>query len=404
LTTIAGTAAREALGALLPSDCAAAFGLVAFDSFTAVLSIVTASDAPSARSSTVSIGTLLYDAFNATANCAKDVNPELKALEALTKTIITLANDDNCREILSSVLISVVTSFDPNDKLGPEGFGAQRYVTGEDATAYAVFFENKPDASAPAQEVRVKDQLDVSKFDFDTFELGPITFGERIIVPPAGLSEWTTDVDLRPTKNLIVRINARLDKTTGIVTWRFASIDPATNQPIDDALGGFLPPNRTSPEGEGSVLFTVNFKPNLAAGTEVRNSARIFFDTNDPIDTPVWSNTIDATRPTSQVQPLAAQQPFASFDVRWAGEDTGAGIRGYTIFVSENGAQFRAWLTNTALTSARFVGRRGATYSFYSAATDGADNRELPRAVADTATQAGGKSARSFARRPRPSP
>ncbi|MBA3514349.1 MAG: hypothetical protein H0T77_08245, partial [Pyrinomonadaceae bacterium] len=151
-----------------------------------------------------------------------------------------------------------------------------------------------------------------------------------MIAAPAGLTEWTTDIDARAARNLIVRVIAALDKSTGVVTWRFISLDPATMQPTENALAGFLPPNKNTPEGEGAVTFTVQAKPGLAEGTEIRNKARIVFDTNAPIDTPEWLNTIDNSKPVSQVAALAASQNTASFPVNWSGTDTGAGVAHYS--------------------------------------------------------------------------
>lgn len=285
------------------------------------------------------------------------------------------------------IILEVVFAFDPNDKVGSVGAGAQRYIPGTAAMPYTIFFENKPDATAPAQEVVITDQLDAARFDFSTFQLGPVTFGNRVVTPPPGLSQWTTDVDLRPANNLIVRVNAGLNHTTGLVTWRFTSLDPATGLPTDDPRAGFLPPNRASPEGEGSVLFTVTLKEAFPAGTEVRNSARIVFDANAPIDTPTWLNTIDNSRPSSQVAALAAIQQSTRFEVQWSGTDTGAGIQSYTIFVSENGGPYTVWLSNTTAASDFFVGQPGKTYSFYSVALDGAGNGEESSASAEATTR-----------------
>jgi hypothetical protein len=190
-----------------------------------------------------------------------------------------------------------VNSLDPNDKYGPAGVGPARYVGGSSPMPYAVAFENKPNATAAAQQVVVTDQLDRNKVDLATFGLGPIAFGNIRVVPPPGLSQYSTDVDLRPATNLIVRINAGLDTTTGLATWRFTSLDPATMLPTTSPLAGFLPPDTSPPQGEGSILFTVMPKPGLANGTQIQNQATVVFDQNAPINTPVWLNTIDATPP-----------------------------------------------------------------------------------------------------------
>jgi len=185
-----------------------------------------------------------------------------------------------------------VGSKDPNDKSGSKGAGPDRYVTGEAALPYLILFENKPDATAPAQDVVITDQLDTENLDYATFSLGPIAFGDQMVVPPPGLTDYSAEVDLRPAKDLIVRIKAKLEVATGLLTWRFASIDPATGQPTDDPVAGFLPPNKNPPEGDGAVFFTVKPKAGLVTGTEIRNRASIVFDINEAIDTPEWFNTI----------------------------------------------------------------------------------------------------------------
>ena len=157
-------------------------------------------------------------------------------------------------------------------------------------------------------------------------------------------------------------------------------------QPTTDPLAGFLPPNKTSPEGEGSVLFTISPKQSLQTNAEIRNSARIVFDVNAPIDTPVWLNTIDNSLPASHVTPLAATQSSVIFNVSWTGADTGSGIQNYTVLVSENGAPFTLWQSETTATSATFIGQPGKTYAFYSVARDWAGNLEPAKTSAEATT------------------
>jgi HYR domain/PKD domain len=285
----------------------------------------------------------------------------------------------------SSVAVSIVGSFDPNDKVGTRGEGEMRYSSGEEPLRYAVLFENLETASAPAQEVVVTDQLDTVNMDLSTFNLGPIAFGSKQVIPPPGASAFATDVDLRPDKNLIVRITASMNPNTGLLSWRFTSIDPATGNPPTDPLAGFLPPSINPPEGDGSVLFTVMPKTGLATGTEIRNKARIIFDVNEPIDTPEWFNTIDNSKPTSSVLPLTASQCESNINVQWAGTDEGSGIASYTIYVSDNGGPFIIWQQNTAATSATYTGQFGHTYAFYTVAQDKTGNSENAPPNADAA-------------------
>ena len=280
-----------------------------------------------------------------------------------------------------------IQSYDPNDKTGPTGFGDQKFVRDQRNYPYAVFFENKPEATAAAQTVVITDVIDSTKFDLSTFTLGPITFGDKVVDVPSGEQQFVTAVDLRPANNLIVRIDAGIDLATGIATWRFESIDPITGLPTTDPIAGFLPPNKTSPEGQGSVLFTVQAKSGLASGTMISNKASIVFDTNDPIETPIWSNTIDISSPSSAVEAIAATQATNSFTVKWAGADIDSGMRDYTIFVSVAGGTPTPWLVDSTETSATYTGEIGKTYAFYSVARDNVGNVESAPAGADATTR-----------------
>jgi len=282
----------------------------------------------------------------------------------------------NLPESLRRRLVQLITSFDPNDKVGSHGAGVGQYLSGEDPLRYTVFFENLETAAAPAQEVIITDQLDTVNMDLSTLSLGPISFGNKEVIPPPGASTFATNVDLRPDKNLIVRVTTSLNPNTGLLTWRFASIDPTTGNPPEDPLVGFLPPNVNPPEGDGSVLFTVMPKKGVATGTEIRNKARIIFDANEPIDTPEWFNTIDNSKPTSNVLPLTASQCATDLQVQWAGTDEGSGIANYTIAVSDNGGSFTVWQQNTKATSGMYTGQFGHTYAFYSVAQDKTGNLE----------------------------
>lgn len=170
------------------------------------------------------------------------------------------------------------------------------------------------------------------------------------------------------------------------LTWRFTSIDPATGNLPTDPLEGFLPPNVNPPEGDGSVLFTIMPKADLSTGTEIRNQAEIVFDVNEPVVTPRWLNTLDNTKPISHVLPLAAEQHTTDFLVEWSGTDGGAGVKNYTIYVSEDNGCFATWINNTSDTSGTFSGENGKTYAFYSIARDRTGNVEEVPIVAEAIT------------------
>ncbi len=291
-----------------------------------------------------------------------------------------------------------VTSIDPNDKAGSAGLSDQHYVKGVEPLRYEIMFENLPSATAAAKQVVITDQLDLSKLDIQTFELGTATFGNKVLTPAPGLKAWSTDVDLRPERNVITRLNAELDLNSGIVSWRFTALDPLTGQISTAPEGGFLPPNQTQPEGSGAVFFTVKPKPGLAEGTQINNQARIVFDANPPIDTPVWLNTIDNSRPTSHMTALTPTQSSTDFVINWSGADAGSGVGTYTIYVSLNGGPFEIWADNFTGTTTTFNGLPSTTYRFFSIATDRAGNTESIKGAAEatTVTPAGNPNAVQF--------
>jgi|GEM_PF-1335893 len=290
-------------------------------------------------------------------------------------------------KLLKSRNVASVVSRDPNDKFGSQGNGPERSVSGTEQMGYGVIFENQASATAAAQEVIITDQFDLSTLDPNSIALGPIVIGTRPLIPPPASSSFTGTIDLRPANNLIVKVVVGLNKDTGILTWKFTSIDPITGLPTTDPLAGFLPPNLNPPDGEGSVFFAVSPKTGLATGTVVRNQASIIFDDNEAIVTPTWTNAIDNANPTSRVLPLSATQDSTSFAVNFTGSDFGSGIDNFTVFVSQDGKPYTVWLSDVSVTHGTFTGQVGSTYSFYSIARDLTGNLENSKSIAEATTQ-----------------
>ncbi|HLX63720.1 MAG TPA: hypothetical protein VKX17_20785 [Planctomycetota bacterium] len=186
---------------------------------------------------------------------------------------------------------SLRTSNDPNAKSGPSGLGAAHYIARGTPMTYLIECENAASATAPVQKLVVSDALDTTTLDLSSLNLGFITLADQVVEVPNGQASFTTDLDLRPTKNLIVHIVAGL-QGGNTLTWTCTALDPATMQPTTDPTLGFLDPDKTPPQGVGTFLYTIKQKPNLSVGTVINNFASITFDTNSPIDTPTWSNTI----------------------------------------------------------------------------------------------------------------
>ena len=262
---------------------------------------------------------------------------------------------------------------DPNDLSGPAGFGPQHFVVAGQTFPYLIDFENKATANAPAQVVTVTQQLSAN-LDWTTFQLGAFGFGGQTFPIPAGLSNYSTRLDERATLGIFVDVSAIFNTLTGQLVWTFTSIDPATGDLPANILTGFLPPDKTDPQGAGFISYTVQPKAGSPTGTVVSAKATVIFDDTLPdqssLDTPTFVNTIDTTLPTSAVLALPAVTNTTSFNLRWAASDQGgSGVAGVTVYVSDNGGPFTPFVANSTASSAVFTGVFGHTYAFYSVAT-----------------------------------
>lgn len=275
-------------------------------------------------------------------------------------------------------ITNVIVSYDPNDILGPDGFGTENWISADDPLNYTIRYENDPElASAPAQVVRITQQLD-SDLDVRTFRLGDFGFGDTFVDVPDNQAFYQTRLDLTDTHNIYVNVIAGVDIASGQAFWEFSSIDPETGLQPTNPLQGFLPPNITKPEGDGFVSYSIYAKDDIENGAVIDAEARIIFDVNEPIDTPPIFNTIDVSKPTSTVNVLPATTNDTNFKVSWSGSDNadGSALADFTIYVSEDGGDFVRWLENTTLTEATFTGKESSTYTFYSRARDNAGNIE----------------------------
>ncbi|MBE9168130.1 hypothetical protein IQ238_11585, partial [Pleurocapsales cyanobacterium LEGE 06147] len=296
-------------------------------------------------------------------------------------------------EPMSFAETGVFISRDPNDILGPQGFGEQQWLSANSPLNYTIRFENDPQlATAPAQIVKITQKLD-SDLDFRTFRIGDFGFGDTFIDVPDNRAFYQTRLDLVAEKGIYVDVFAGIDIATGEAFWEFRSIDPTTGEQPSDPLLGFLPPNLTKPEGDGFISYSIRLLDDIATGDVIDAEATIIFDINEPIDTPAIFNTIDAGKPTSTVNALPEVSDSAEFTLSWSGNDdaNGSAIANYTIYVAENGGEFTPWLENTTLTQATFIGTPGSSYQFYAVARDNAGNvQDLPTSAQAVTTIAGG--------------
>jgi hypothetical protein len=142
---------------------------------------------------------------------------------------------------------------DPNQKLGPSGFGPAGYISPSITLPYRIDFENDATATAPAQIVTITDQLDPD-LDWSTFALTEIGFGDHLIAVPANAQHFETTVPMHYNgQDFEVQIEAGINLATGQVFAHFYSIDPDTSLP-PDVLTGFLPPEDGTGRGMGTCL------------------------------------------------------------------------------------------------------------------------------------------------------
>jgi len=278
---------------------------------------------------------------------------------------------------IGSTTTSAVGSIDPNDITGPAGFGPERWVTPDAECLYTIRFENLEDATAPAQEVLITQALS-SGLDPLTVEFIAFGLGELVFELPTIAAVWQQRLDLRSALGINADVTFDTNPDTGEIRCFFQALDPLTNVlPIDPRIG-LIPPNTDPPAGEGWVAYRVRPRAGLQTGATIDAQARIVFDLNDPIDTPVWTNTVDADAPVTSLGalPAASAAPVA---LRWeqVGQDEGAPLTAVHIEVSVNGGPFELWrVLGPNEPEAVYHGSAFKSYRFVSYGVDGAGNYE----------------------------
>ncbi|MBK8658100.1 MAG: PKD domain-containing protein [Bacteroidetes bacterium] len=171
----------------------------------------------------------------------------------------------------SNFFFKSASSLDPNDKTGPVGFTPENYINDKNRMHYRIRFENVDTATAPAR-VEVTDTLDASFFDLSTLRFTGFGFADTAYFLTNATGTYAQEIDLRPAKNTIVRIEAVLDTQSHVITWSFTSLNPVTKEVVTTINDGFLNPNVTSPEGEGYVSYSIMPKANRPHLQQVNNT------------------------------------------------------------------------------------------------------------------------------------
>ncbi len=287
-----------------------------------------------------------YDIAASTVKAVKGIVPNLRAklwVWIMDDVGYFGVNETTTEEVSSrsQKKANPVRSMDPNEKIGPTGFGPKNYITSAGKMSYRILFENKKEATAPAWKVTIVDTLRA--------ELDPATF------------------EFGPTSHDSAQYNWKKTLAGNIARWEIEGIE--------------LPPNVTPPQGEGWVAFTVNAKPNLASGTTIKNSATIVFDMNNPIATNEYINTLDYSAPRSTMKSIPTRMTASKLIVRWSGVDdqNGSGVESYTLYAAKDSGAFAPIGSTTADSMVVNVDTYTHRYSFYALAKDNVGNVETTR-------------------------
>jgi len=144
---------------------------------------------------------------------------------------------------------TVTCAYDPNDKQAiPEGYADQHFILGDEEIEYKVRFQNT--GNAPAFDVTIEDQIDISKLDLSTFEPVIASHSYSTIVQPDGMVKFIFNNIMLP--------------------------DSASDEP----------------GSQGYVIFRIRPTEDLQPGDVIENTANIYFDENPPIQTNTTFHTI----------------------------------------------------------------------------------------------------------------
>lgn len=260
---------------------------------------------------------------------------------------------------------SVPQSWDPNEMEGPLGAGAARLVEPGEWMTYTVYFENKAEATAAAQEVTVTEQLG-GALDWSTFEMVDVGFNNQLDLGLGGKRRGASVTAMAGTAYK-VRTELDFDAKTGAAKWYMRIVDESTETRWPrDVYAGFLPPNDATGRGEGHITYRVKLRDDAAAGTVVRASANIVFDYNAAIETdPAWWNTVaEMVTATVDLGNGVSTNVTVMVGAPWIGQlpdpDKRPGMRFAGWFTGPNG-------TGTAVTEESVAAAGAKLYAFWDA-------------------------------------
>ncbi len=276
-------------------------------------------------------------------------------------------------------LVDVYIPGDPNEMTGYSAPSGSRHMSDEVKTiGYDIEFENDPEiANSAAHRIVIENQLNPTKFDLKTFTPKDITLsGKKVELN--GSKSFVQTLDLRPEIDAIAELQCAYNVQTGLIRWTFTSLDPMTMEPTDDIMQGVLPVNYDGTSGIGNVTYTVDLLKTFPDGTDISNKASIIFDNNDAIETPVWTNTIDAVCPEGRVTGAVLVNDSTA-TIRCEGSDERSGVWKYEVYVQYGSGELWEKAGECTADSAEVSFRvyDGMDYGFCALAVDSAGNVEV---------------------------
>ena len=301
----------------------------------------------------------------------------------------TVIDSDNNRgtDVLDGYAKKLECAKDPNEIKGPNGYSEeQHFVNTTDKMNYTIDFENDPIfAMAPASRVKITyDVPDQQRIV--SFRLADFGFGSFIFTVPSNVSSFSQRLDVSDSLGVWVDVNAGIDVVNHQLFWIFQSIDPATGAEPASSQMGFLPINDSLEHGQGYVSFYILPANGLQTGDTVSAEALIVFDDNAPIGTNVWTNTFDATPPSSTLHTElnATDSLYCTFTFDAQDAPGGSGVQSVEVFVSTNENAYVSIGSCPPDSSLTFTLNNGIFYQFMSIATDNVGNTEPFKTEADT--------------------
>ena len=293
-----------------------------------------------------------------------------------------MLNNPNCKDP-NPHLCNPYNPGDPNEMHGYLSEAGSKYISNNvKEVGYTIEFENDPKiANASAHKIVVTNNLDAQVFDLNTFKPTRVQIGDKVIELD-GEPNFTKTIDMRPAINAIAEVNLNYDSNTGVAQWTITSLDPMTMEETYDIMQGVLPVNNGG-NGLGFLSYNIGIKKQMEDGDEISNSATITFDFEEPIETPVWTNTVDAIAPKSEITFSAAYDGIVT--LRFDAEDNRSGIWKYNLYVQDTeGGKWTKVEDEITTSEYKFKGYPGFDYGFCVMAVDMAGNveqKELTREI-----------------------